>query len=166
MWVPVPYRGGGEQVAHRNRGRKLPIDIDTHPAQREGGMSERYQQEIEEILGKIEELSPDKVKPPRRSFSNTLFAGLGRLLGGRNWSLSPGRIMLGSLVLLLVALLFRASMPGIVAPMAWMAVVLFILGYALFFISPRTPNEKRWRGEVVESTPKWWDRLRRWAKDR
>ncbi|MEE8442436.1 MAG: hypothetical protein V3S37_01695 [Dehalococcoidia bacterium] len=129
-------------------------------------MSERYQQEIEEILGKAEELPLDKVKPPRRSFSTILLTGLGRLLGGRTWSLSPGRIMLGSLGLLLVTLLFRASMPGIAAPIAWVAVILFILGYALFFISPHPSNEKRWRGEVIESTPGLWERFRRWAKNR
>ena len=129
-------------------------------------MSERYQQEIEEILGKIDELPLHRAKPKKLSFPRIMLTAAGRFLGGRGWNLSPGRIMLGSLVLLLLALLFRASMPGMVAPIAWAAVVLFILGYALFFINPHASNEKRWRGQLIETVPSWWERFLRWVKGR
>lgn len=129
-------------------------------------MSERYQREIEEILDKIEELPLGRAKAKRRGFPRAVLAAVGRFLGGRGWGLSPGRIMLGSLVLLLVALLFRTSMPGMVAPIAWAAVVLFILGYALFFINPHTSYERRWRGQTVENTPGRWERFRRWVRNR
>ena len=129
-------------------------------------MSERYQREIEEILDKIGELSRGRAKPKKRGFFRTMLTAAGRFLGGRGWNLSPGRIMLGSLVLLLLALIFRASMPGMVAPIAWAAVVLFILGYALFFINPHASNEKRWRGQLIETVPSWWERFLRWVKGR
>ena len=122
-------------------------------------MSERYQREIEEILDEVDGLPLNRAKPRKRSFMGTLSIGVSRFLGGRGWHLSPGRIMLGSLALLLIALLFKASMPGLVAPLAWAAVILFILGYALFFINPRASDEKRWRGRVIETTPSWWDRF-------
>ena len=129
-------------------------------------MSERYQREIEEILDKIGELPRGKAKPKKQGFLRTMLTAIGRFLGGRGWNLSPGRIMLGSLVLLLLALIFRASMPGMVAPIAWAAVVLFILGYALFFINPHASYEKRWRGQPIESTPSWWERFLHWVKRR
>lgn len=78
-------------------------------------------------------------------------------------SISPGRVMLGAFVLLLVALLFRSQMPGMASPIAWAAVVLFIVGYALFFLNPRAPYEKRWRGRLVETSLPWW---RRWGRGR
>ena len=129
-------------------------------------MSERYQREIEEILDQADDLPVNRAKPKKRSFLGVLGIGVSRFLGGRGWHLSPGRIMLGSLALLLIALLFKSSMPGLVAPLAWTAVVLFILGYALFFINPRASNEKRWRGRVIETVPSWWDRFLRRVKGR
>ena len=125
-------------------------------------MSERYQREIDEILNKIGDLPPHSAGAKKRSFFGAMLAAIGGFLGGRGWNLSPGRIMLGSVVLLLVALLFRASMPGLVAPIAWAAVVIFILGYALFFIQPHPSYERRWRGRPIEGPPTWRERFRRW----
>ena len=129
-------------------------------------MSERYQREIEEILGQINGEPQHTARPKKRGFGRAVIAAIGRFLGGRGWNLSPGRIMVGSLVLLLLAALFRASMPGLVAPIAWAAVIVFILGYALFFINPHPSNEKRWRGRLIETTPGWWERFVRRAKGR
>ena len=128
-------------------------------------MSEKYQREIEEILGNVEDLRARSAKSKKRGFLRAIGPVIGGFLGGRGWRLSPGRIMLGSLVLLLVALLIKGSTPGLVAPLVWTGVVLFILGYALFFINP-PPYEKRWRGHVIETTPRWRDRFLRWLKGR
>ena len=127
-------------------------------------MSERYQREIEEILGDSQELPQGKSLPKERSIARILLAALGRFLGGRGWGLSPGRIMLGSLGLILIAFLFRASMPGLVAPIAWVGLVVFILGYALFFINPSGSYEKRWRGQVIESQPRLRERIVKWIR--
>ena len=65
----------------------------------------------------------------------------------------------------LVAMLFGAGMPGILgAALAWGAVILFILGYALFFINPSSSYEKRWRGQAVETPPTLWERVIRRIK--
>ena len=128
-------------------------------------MSEKYQREIEDILGQIEGPTQPKAKPRRPGLFRVLLNALGRFLGGKGWNLSPGRIMLGSLSILLVALLFNASMPGILGPaLAWVAVILFILGYALFFINPSSSYEKRWRGEAIETPPTVWERFLRRIK--
>ncbi|MFH1141078.1 MAG: hypothetical protein V1724_05310 [Chloroflexota bacterium] len=128
-------------------------------------MSEKYQREIEEILVNIEDLRSHRASQKRRGFLPASRATLGSLVGGRGWHLSPGRIMLGSLALLLVALLLKSSMPGLVAPMVWTGIVLFILGYALFFINPPS-YEKRWRGNVIERPPRRRDHFLRWFKGR
>ena len=128
-------------------------------------MSKKYQREIEDILSQIEVPPPNKVRSEKRGFIQAALGGIGRFLGGRGCNLSPGRIMLGSVGLLLVAVLFGASMPGIVTPMiAWSAITLFILGYALFFINPNSSYEKRWRGQPIETVPGWWERLLRRIK--
>ena len=128
-------------------------------------MSEKYQREIEDILGQIEGPAQRKARPRKPSLFRVFLNALGRFLGGKGWNLSPGRIMLGSLSILLVTLLFSASMPGILGPaLAWGAVILFILGYALFFINPSSSYEKRWRGEAIETPPALWERFLRRVK--
>ena len=128
-------------------------------------MSEKYQREIEDILGHIEDPAQRKAGPRRTGLFRMFLNAFGRFLGGKGWNLSPGRIMLGSLSILLVALLFSASMPGVLgAALAWGAVILFILGYALFFINPSSSYEKRWRGQAIETPPTLWERFLRRVK--
>jgi hypothetical protein len=126
-------------------------------------MSQKYQREIEEILGNVEGQRAHIANREQRSFLRSCSAAFVQLMGGRGWHISPGRIMLGSLALLLVALLIKGSMPGIVGPMVWTGIVLFILGYALFFINP-PPYEKRWRGRLIERPPRWTFPSIRWRK--
>ncbi len=125
-------------------------------------MPEKYQREIEEILGGIDGAQSHDGKARKSQSKGNL---VWRLLGGRGWGISPGKILLVSLVLLLTALLVKGSMPGLVAPVLWTGIVLFILGYALLFINPPS-YEKRWRGRVVEPTPGWRKKLLHWLKGR
>jgi len=48
----------------------------------------------------------------------------------------------------------------------WVGLALLVLGYLLFFITPRSVSmEKRWRGESIEDAPETqWDRFKRWIK--
>ncbi|MCH7705639.1 MAG: hypothetical protein IIB33_01160 [Chloroflexi bacterium] len=128
-------------------------------------MSERYRQEIEDLLEQIEELPPQERSSKKPSLRRAMFALIGRFLGGKGWNLSPGRIMVASIALLLVALLIKGNLPGIAGPvLAWGAVALFILGYALFFINPSQTYETRWRGQTIEKPPSLWERIRRRVK--
>jgi hypothetical protein len=69
--------------------------------------------------------------------------------------------MLIAVCLLLSALLVRAVVPGIAGPLAWAGLLLFVLGYATFFVRPRGV-EKRWRGQSIEEPRRsWWDRIRK-----
>ena len=128
-------------------------------------MSERYQQEIEDLLQQIEGPPSQGRSGKKPSLRRALFRLIGRFLGGSGWNLSPGRIMVGSIALLLVALLIKGNLPGVAGPLlAWGAVALFILGYALFFINPNQSYEKRWRGQPIAKPPSLWERLRHRAK--
>ncbi|MBI2171542.1 MAG: hypothetical protein HYU30_05920 [Chloroflexi bacterium] len=130
-------------------------------------MAERYRREIEDILDKLEEAPAHSPKAKEGGRRLRAFGLLGRVLGGGSGLLSPGRVMLAALALLLVALLLKASMPGAFVPfLMWGAVIVFIFGYALFFINASEPIEKRWRAAVVEGPPSFRSRLRRWLRGR
>ena len=128
-------------------------------------MSERYQREIEEILEEAGDLVPAKPRlGARPGFWRLIRAYIAQSLRGNRWSLSPGRVMLIAVSLLLAALVLRGALPGIVGPLAWAGLLLFIVGYGLFFVKP-PKIEKRWRGQTVESGGEsLWTRLRRRMK--
>lgn len=127
-------------------------------------MSQRYQREIEEILRQAGEWTGGKGgHRPRKSVWRVAREQLRQAFAGRAWSISPGRVMLLAVALLLTALLIRAMIPGIVGPLAWAGLVLFIVGYAMFFIKP-PKMEKRWRGHSLDDSDAWWNRFRRRPK--
>ena len=124
-------------------------------------MPKRYEEEIEEILKQVGEVDPGPVRR-RRSFLGLLGAYVSRLLGGGTWAITPGRVMLTAGVVLLLGLLMPMLVQASIwAWLAWGGLILFIVGYAMFFIRPRKV-EKRWRGQPVDDgdeSP--WERLRR-----
>ncbi|MBI4339683.1 MAG: hypothetical protein HY680_06985 [Chloroflexi bacterium] len=126
-------------------------------------MSERYRREIEDILDKIEGVPSGEPAPNRRpSPWKAILSGVGKSLARRGSLFSPGRVMLTALVLLIVAAVLNASIPGAPFPLlAAAAGVLFLLGYALFWVNATGAHEKRWRGHPIESPPTILDRLRR-----
>ncbi len=130
-------------------------------------MSERYQREIEEILQEAGDLeSAGGRTGARPSFWLLARSYIAQSLGGKRWALSPGRVMLVAVSLLLAALVLRSALPGVgvVGPLAWAGLLLFIVGYGLFFIKP-PKIEKRWRGQPLdEGGESLWSRLRRRIK--
>jgi hypothetical protein len=125
-------------------------------------MSQRYQREIEDILRQAGELgSGGGRRGPRGGFLWLVWRYIRESIGGKNWSITPGRVMLAAVSLLLSALIMRAAIPGLVGPLAWGGLILFIVGYGMFFIRPRR-IEKRWRGQPIDDRGEsWWDRIRR-----
>ena len=115
-------------------------------------MAEKYLREIEEILEKtdgdivVKNGPRQATTPPKRR----PFADAGSPFARLRASIAPGRIMLGGLGLLLAALLLLRVGPNLVGLAFWGGLVLFLIGYALFFIKTPTNSEKRWRGRVVE----------------
>lgn len=125
-------------------------------------MSNRYQREIEEILQQAGELGNGQGnRGGREGLLGLLRRYIVQSIGGKTWSITPGRVMLVAIVLLLSALIMTFSVPGMVGPLAWAGLLLFIVGYAMFFIKP-SKIEKRWRGQPIDDRgERWWERFRR-----
>ena len=133
-------------------------------------MSEQYQKEIEEILERAGEAPVAPVERQRRP-------GLWRLLrmyfrqsmGSRGWPISPGRLMLTAVSLLMAALVLRMFMPAVVVPLALAGLILFLVAYGMFFLPGRKGPEKKWRGQLIEEPSQnafttLWERFRKRLK--
>ena len=59
-------------------------------------MPEKYQKEIEDLLDNISSFPQRRAKRRQRSLSSAVLSGIGRFLGGRGWSISPGWSEVGS----------------------------------------------------------------------
>ena len=113
-------------------------------------MKERYRREIEDILTNID-VGNDENSLPACEKSEVASEAEPRFLSQAIKTIRPGKIILSSLILLLIALLLGPSFPSFLGSlMAWAAVVIFILGYALIFIKPDKKYEKRWRGDPID----------------
>ena len=129
-------------------------------------MSGRMDREIEEILARSEEVltsQPGKPQRSRRQGSSRWSRPGWTRLGG---SISPGRVFIASVALLLTALILNVAGAGPVAVLFWLGLVLFIVAYALFFVRSSSPPELRWRGKPVDygRPPSLWTRVRRWLR--
>lgn len=144
-------------------------------------MPEKYKQEIEDILQQAGEwTTPERVRKRRQSVWKLAWHQVRELLKGKAWAVTPGRVMLAAVLVVLAALIIYAAAPnlGLAGPLAVAGLVLFVVAYGLFFVrkpgayekrwrgrsvdeSWLSPSQKRWRGMPVEdSEPSWWDRFR------
>ncbi len=129
-------------------------------------MSSKYQREIEEILQKAGDIGGGGRR--RKSASSNKSTGFFRLvwlyvgqsLGGRFWSISPGRVMLVGFVLILSTLLVRPFIGGVAGWLGWAGLLMFIIGYGMVLIRP-PKVQKKWRGAPIEDNVSWLDRIRR-----
>ena len=128
-------------------------------------MSDKYMKEIEEILKQAEDSLPkDRVRSPSGT-PKTVGGPLGRVSG--KIRITPGKLMLGSFALLLLALIMSLAGVGSVVHLVVAGLVLFVIAYALFFVRPGgsfSSYEKRWRGRPIEERLTVVDRLKRWLK--
>ena len=130
-------------------------------------MPEKYQDEIEEILRRSGESAPVKPVGERErpledmpesydSLRDLKQSGKGST---RLWpSLSPGKIMLGGLIIFVLGALW-------LGPLIWVGLTVLVVAYLLFFVKPGSSSmEKRWRGRSVEEEGTNVDRLKKWLK--
>lgn len=133
-------------------------------------MSEQYQKEIEEILEKAGETPVAPVeRQPRQGLWGLLRMYFRQSMGSKGWSISPGRLMLTAVSLLMAALVLRMFMPAVVVPLALAGLILFLVAYGMFFVNPRKGQQKKWRGQLIEEPSQnpltaMWERLRRRLK--
>jgi len=123
-------------------------------------MPEKYEREIEEILAKSSKDS--KRSNANKSLLNMILRYLNQSVSVRNFKISPGRIMLIGICLLLLSLIIRTFAPTWTSFFAWTGLLILILGYFLFFLGSKNSSpEKRWRGRPIETKSKWTDRFKR-----
>ena len=128
-------------------------------------MSDKYKQEIEEILKQAEDILPKDRRRPQPGNRKTVGGPLGRVPG--RMRISASKLMLVSFGLLLLALVLGLAGVGNVVHLVAAGLVLFVISYALFFLRPGgslSSYEKRWRGRPIEARPTMVDRLKRWLK--
>ena len=116
----------------------------------------RYQREIEEILGQVNEEPSGETASrrgprPRRAGSDVRPEGSPRFRLG--FDFSPGRLFLIGAGLLAGSLLLLAFGVGLAAPLAWIGIGLFVVAYIRFFAKPRRTVDRMWRGQSIEDPP-------------
>ena len=119
-------------------------------------MGQRYQREIEEILGKANEKVPAEAGTKRGLRPRLARAGAQTGPERRprfSFDLSPGRLFLIGLVVLVGVLLATMFGFGFAAPFAWIGIGLFVVAYIRFFTKPRRNVDRRWRGQSIEDPP-------------
>ena len=132
-------------------------------------MNKRYVEEIEEILEQADTDQKHVEYGADRSMISLVVGYTKQSLWRKPWVLSPGGIMVFALSLMLVALIMRAVIPSLVGPLAWLGLLVFIVGYGLFFVRSPKGNGKRWRGQDVsdvnhETQKTWLDEVRRFFR--
>ena len=135
-------------------------------------MARKYQREIEEILQQVNKTGPVDTDS-EESGSKRKSGSSQRRRSGSSWivlrlfpMISPGRLVLGGISFLLIALILRTTVEGVSGPLVMVGIGLFVVAYILFFTRTRPPVERRWRGRSMEdeSPPNVLDRLRDWFR--
>tara|TARA_B100001123_G_scaffold52572_1_gene55056 strand:+ start:20803 stop:21270 length:468 start_codon:yes stop_codon:yes gene_type:complete len=108
-------------------------------------MAEKYQREIEEILNQIGDEEFYDTKTSRNEFQQKATSRLSRILpsGSR-----PVWLLFASLFV--SCMVISATIPGIIGPILWLGLIIFLVGYTRVFLTSNNKEEKRWRGRVID----------------
>jgi hypothetical protein len=137
-------------------------------------MANKYEQEIEEILKRAGESPPveaqrDDEKPaddrPKAKPRPVPRQELGGYARGVGWpagltAITPGKVLLAGLVVLLIAVLVEARI------LVWAGLAMVAIGYVGHFMRPRSaPVQKYWRQRPLETPPQSaMERFKRWIR--
>ena len=112
-------------------------------------MANRYQREIEEILHQ----DNMEAVPSKHGFFDRIFDWANASNTSRKpQGLNGSQFFLGSISLLLVALLLNALGLGFALGLAWVGLILFVISFFMFFTQSSGPIEKRWRGQLIDDS--------------
>ena len=134
-------------------------------------MQDKYQKEIEEILKNAGEVAPNEsgmaIEKPLEDHPKAVSQAAessrpseSYTSRGRWPTITPGKVLMTGLVVFIITALLQIWV------LIWVGLALLVLGYLLFFVSPRNISiEKRWRGESIEDGPdSTWGRFKRWIR--
>ena len=113
-------------------------------------MTQKYQKEIEDLLGQINADRPaeQQARAPGRSTPRLNPRRAGRAAFA--FRVSAGRVFLAGIALLLTGAVLRAFVPEVSGYIIWAGICLFVVAYIMFFIRPRRTHELRWRGRPID----------------
>jgi len=129
---------------------------------------DKIEREVEEILRKLDKFVPEegRLARARRRFGQATSDFL-HALAVRSSRVSLGHVMLVSLLLVVVAFLFRSASPTLARWIIIGGLVLFFSSFVLSLLGGRSRYERRWRGQVIDlSEPSLGSRLRHWFQRR
>ncbi len=127
-------------------------------------MPDQYQKEIEDILKKAEADAPLPSAQSRSSLRGMVWQYARQSLNTKAWGISPGKIMLAALALLIAGLVLRYMIPSL-SILMWLGLIVFIVGYGMVFLRPSKSRGERkmWRGRYIDedkSDGSWWGGLK------
>lgn len=133
-------------------------------------MKERYEDEIEEILGRLE-------TSHNGNGSNGMLGALSNAIRGYGLTVynllnrRAGSFIVISICILLSAIIISALVPGILGPLLSLGVILVLITYFSIGSSLSNRPEKRWRGRYIEDdgwpqSRSWFQKLSNWLKTR
>ena len=131
-------------------------------------LNERYEDEIEEILGRLETSSKGTVSSGRiRALSDYLRVSVLAVYNLVNRR--AGSFVVISICILLSAIIISAMVPGILGPLLLLGVILVLMTYFSVGSSLSNRPEKRWRGRHIEDdgwsqNRTWFQKLSKWLK--
>jgi hypothetical protein len=131
-------------------------------------MADRIEREIEEILRKLDNVSPGAKKTPRiRKSGARPLGALQSWLAHSLARISLNQVMMWSLIAFIASFFLMRVVPGA----SWVMIGSLILFGTAFQLSrsrgssPKPATEKRWRGQAMDlSDPSFADRLKAWLK--
>jgi len=131
-------------------------------------VSDKIEREVEEILRKLDKFVPEESRLARaRRRLRQAASGLLHSLRVRLSRISPGQVMLASLILVVVAFFFRSASPVLARWVIIGGLILFCTAFVLSLLGGRSRYERRWRGQVIDlSEPSLGSRLRSWLQRR
>lgn len=108
-------------------------------------MAEKYQREIEEILNQIGDEAFSDPPPPRYKEQSRLRALLSSIIPN-GWKMSW--LVVASLFI--SCMVVSATVPGMIGPILWLGLIVFLVVYTKAFSNSRHKEEKRWRGRIID----------------
>ncbi len=124
-------------------------------------MPTRYEREIQQILDesnrqvdRIDPKSDPNSKQSATQNEKTSNSSIGRKEPIRSHlRITTYKIVGAGVLSLLLSGLLSWLLPSASGPLVWIGIGLFIIAYLKYFIGPRRPVERRWRGQIIEVDP-------------